>query len=188
MTQDPLARPEPLIRRVYAYLAFRIGAGPDAEDLTSEVFERAVRYRKTYDSRRGDPAAWLIGIARNVLADAAAHTQRAAAHVPEAEPAQSDGFDDRVLERLLVERAVRLLTPRDQQLIALKYGAELTTRQIADAVSSERGAVDVALHRARGRLAEIFESEGFRDAGKKPRRPTVEGGTGNEELETGRAR
>ena len=39
--RDPLADPEPLIRRVYAYVAYRIGDGPDAEDVTSEVFERA---------------------------------------------------------------------------------------------------------------------------------------------------
>jgi len=33
--RDPLANPEPLIRRVYAYVAYRIGDGPDAEDVTS---------------------------------------------------------------------------------------------------------------------------------------------------------
>ena len=37
---DPLANPEPLIKRVYAYVAYRVGDGPDAEDLTSETFER----------------------------------------------------------------------------------------------------------------------------------------------------
>ena len=40
MRRDPLANPEPLVRRVYAYVAYRIGSGPDAEDVTSEVFER----------------------------------------------------------------------------------------------------------------------------------------------------
>ena len=41
---DPLRNPEPLIRRVYGYVAYRIGDGPDAEDITSETFERALRY------------------------------------------------------------------------------------------------------------------------------------------------
>jgi len=41
MRSDPLANPEPLIRRVYAYVAYRLGDGPDAEDVTSQVFERA---------------------------------------------------------------------------------------------------------------------------------------------------
>src|SRR5205085_2956847 len=65
---DPLANPEPLIRRVYAYVAYRIGDGPDAEDITSETFERALRYRHSYDASKGEPAAWLIGIARRCLA------------------------------------------------------------------------------------------------------------------------
>ena len=43
--RDPLADPEPLIRRVYAYVAYRIGAGPDAEDVTSDVFELGTRSR-----------------------------------------------------------------------------------------------------------------------------------------------
>ena len=34
---DPLANPAPLIKRVYAYVAYRVGDGPDAEDLTSET-------------------------------------------------------------------------------------------------------------------------------------------------------
>jgi len=64
---DPLANPEPLIKRVYAYVAYRVGDGPDAEDLTSETFERALRYKKSYDSSKGEPIAWLIGIARRCI-------------------------------------------------------------------------------------------------------------------------
>ena len=59
---DPLDNPEPLVRRVYAYAAYRLGDGPDAEDVTSETFERALRYRQTFDPNRGTPAAWLVGI------------------------------------------------------------------------------------------------------------------------------
>src|SRR3954466_8429555 len=68
---DPLANPAPLIKRVYAYVAYRVGDGDDAEDVTSETFERALRYRDSFDPKRGDAAAWLIGIARRVIADRA---------------------------------------------------------------------------------------------------------------------
>ena len=47
--RDPLANAPDLIRRIYSYVAYRLGDGPDAEDVTSEVFERALRYRKSYD-------------------------------------------------------------------------------------------------------------------------------------------
>ena len=53
MRRDPLAHPEELIKRVYAYVAYAIGDGPDAEDVTSETFERALRYRKSYDPAKG---------------------------------------------------------------------------------------------------------------------------------------
>ena len=65
--RDPLANPAPLIRRVYSYVAYRIGDGPDAEDVTSEVFERALRYRASYDQARGHALPWLLGIARTCV-------------------------------------------------------------------------------------------------------------------------
>ena len=72
---DPLRDPAPLIKRVYAYVAYRIGDGVDAEDVTSEVFVRATRYRATYQPAKGEPIAWLLGIARRTLADRYAATE-----------------------------------------------------------------------------------------------------------------
>ena len=46
-SRDPLADPEQLIERVYSYVAYRIGPGADAEDVTSEAFARALRGRAT---------------------------------------------------------------------------------------------------------------------------------------------
>ncbi len=75
-SRDPLANPEALIRRVYAYVAYRLGDGPDAEDVTSEVFERALRYRESYDRSKGEPTAWLLGIARRCTSESlAAHAE-----------------------------------------------------------------------------------------------------------------
>ena len=54
--RDPLANPEPLIRSVYAFVAYRIGAGHDAEDVTGEVFERALRYRRGLRPGQGGAA------------------------------------------------------------------------------------------------------------------------------------
>ena len=70
LRRDPLRDPEQLLRRVYSYVAYRIGPGPDAEDVTSETYARALRASDTYDPSRGTPIAWLIGIARRCLAEA----------------------------------------------------------------------------------------------------------------------
>jgi len=146
---DPLADPQPLIRRVYAYVAYRIGDGPDADDVTSETFERALRYRSSFDPRRGDPAAWLIGIARRCIADAALHGDTPTDELPER---AGEGHEEDALLRLDLRGAVSRLDERDRELLALRYGADLTARQIAELLDLKTNAVEVALHRALDRL------------------------------------
>src|SRR3954453_17644393 len=94
---DPLADPRPLIRRVYPYAAYRLGEGPDAEDVTNETFERALRYRDSFDARRGDAAAWLIGIARRCIADAAQRGDTPTDAIPEG---AAPGHEEHSLRRL----------------------------------------------------------------------------------------
>ena len=150
LSSDPLSNPEPLIRRVYAYVAYRIGDGPDAEDITSETFERALRYKSSYDRSKGEPAAWLIGIARRCLADAA--PPRLA---PEAvgESAAPDNVEEESVRRIDLRSALAKLSQRDRELLALRYGADLTASQIGELLDLTTNAVEVALHRARERLA-----------------------------------
>jgi RNA polymerase sigma-70 factor (ECF subfamily) len=144
---DPLAHPEELIRRLYAYVAYRIGAGPDAEDVTSETFERALRYRKSYDRRKGEPVSWLIGIARNVIAELPRHPT-----VEVEERLDDPELEERTAVRVDLSRALAALQPRDRELLSLRYGADLTARQIGELLGLKTNAVEVALHRALGRL------------------------------------
>jgi RNA polymerase sigma-70 factor (ECF subfamily) len=157
--RDPLGNPEPLIRRVYAYVAYRLGDGPEAEDVTSEVFERALRYRESYDREKGEPIGWLLGIARRCT-DAAHAARAAGSHELDLDHV-ADGRDaaEESIRRLTLAAAVAQLRERDQELIALRYGADLTAGQIARALQLEKNAVEVALHRALGRLRTILENE-----------------------------
>jgi RNA polymerase sigma factor (sigma-70 family) len=62
-------RRHPLIR---GYLRRRLGAHPDLVlDLVAETFARALEHREQFDGDRGPAVAWLVGIARNLLLDAA---------------------------------------------------------------------------------------------------------------------
>jgi RNA polymerase sigma-70 factor (ECF subfamily) len=151
---DPLAHPEELIRRVYAYVAYRIGGGPDAEDVTSETFERALRYRRSYDGRKGEPVSWLIGIARNVIADL---PSRPAVEL-EDEPHDLE-LEERTAVRVDLARALAALEQRDRELLSLRYGADLTARQIGELLGLKTNAVEVALHRAVGRVRDELQSE-----------------------------
>jgi RNA polymerase sigma-70 factor (ECF subfamily) len=150
-----LANPSELIRRVYAYVAYLIGPGADAEDVTSEVFERAVRYRESYDRSRGEPLSWLLGIARRCVDDA---VRRARMERPKApDPLPQQDLEAEAIERLTVAAALARLDERAQDLLALRYGADLTARQIGELLDLRTNAVEVALHRALSRLRPELE-------------------------------
>jgi RNA polymerase sigma-70 factor (ECF subfamily) len=162
MARDPLANPEPLIRRVYSYVAYRIGDGPDAQDITSETFERALRGRDTYDPSRGAPVSWLIGIARRCLSDALAARAVSTADPPEL---HHDGeLEERSIMRLTLSAALATLGEREQELIALRYGADLTARRIGEVLGMRTNAVEVALHRALMRLRDDMDAERATDS------------------------
>lgn len=149
MTPRPFDDPVALVRRVYAYVAYRIGDGPDAEDVTSAAFERALRYRSSFDPSRGDASSWLIGIARRCIADAAVGQESALGDSIER---TVDGHADAVVERLDLAAAISVLSSHDRELVALRYGADLTARQIGEVLDMRTNAVEVALHRALDRL------------------------------------
>ena len=158
--RDPLANPEPLIQRVYSYAAYRLGAGPDAEDVTSDTLERALRYRRSYDPKAGSEQAWLLGIARRVVDD---HLARASNsnHVAHDVDVRTPGDDEVAvasIERLALRDALALLSQDERDLLALRYGADLAARDIALVMDVRTNAVEVALHHTVAKLRDHMES------------------------------
>jgi RNA polymerase sigma factor (sigma-70 family) len=167
--RDPLANSPELIRRIYSYVAYRVGEGPDAEDVTSEVFERALRYRKSYDPSRGEPLAWLIGIARRCIDDTMTRPRPEPGEQPDV--SSPEDLEGDALQRLTVAAAVEALDERSRDLVALRYGADLSARQIGEILGLKTNAVEVALHRTLARLRP--ELEGTRPpAGSAPPLPS----------------
>jgi len=157
LRRDPLANPEPLIQRVYAYCAYRLGHGPDAEDAAADVFERAVRHRASYDPRKGTPTAWLIGIARRAVDDVVTGRLLTVEELPPQAAPERD-----LALRIDLARMLERLDVHDRELIALRYGADLTAKQIGELLEMRTHAVEMALHRALGRLRRELE-RGDRD-------------------------
>jgi RNA polymerase sigma-70 factor, ECF subfamily len=166
---DPLSHPERLIRRVYAYVAYRIGDGPDAEDVTSIVFERALRYRSSFDPRKGEPVSWLLGIAQRCVAEAS--VGRRSWPTPTAEEAAPGDLESDTLTRIGLTTALQTLDERDRELVALRYGADLSVRRIGELLGMQTNAVHVALHRARARLRESLRADGFEAPERARERP-----------------
>jgi RNA polymerase sigma-70 factor, ECF subfamily len=153
--RNPLANVDVLVPRVFAFVAYRLGDGPDADDVTSEVFERALRYEDSYDPRLGTPIAWLIGIARRCIAEANREREAVPLEVPE--QAAPEDLEAETIRRLTLFSAMKRLSDRERELLAMRYGADLTTREIAELFDAQTNAVDVAIHRALARLRERME-------------------------------
>ncbi|MDQ4041090.1 MAG: sigma-70 family RNA polymerase sigma factor, partial [Actinomycetota bacterium] len=64
---------------VFAYVAGLLRDSAAAEDVCAAAFERAFRRRRSFDAQRGEPRAWLFGIARNAARDALRRRRRRAA-------------------------------------------------------------------------------------------------------------
>jgi RNA polymerase sigma factor (sigma-70 family) len=99
--------------------------------------------------------AWLIGIARRCVNGAYAGPRPQAASV-EDRAAPGDLAED-AARRLSLLDAVSQLGERDRELIALRYGADLTGRQIGAMLDMSPNAVDVAMHRAVERLRQALD-------------------------------
>jgi RNA polymerase sigma-70 factor, ECF subfamily len=141
--------------RVYGFLAYRLRSRQDAEDLTQLTFERALRAWSTYDERRAAVGTWLIAIARNLLIDHIRAGSAGARNIVdepdlEALPAGPDhhslGLDPDL------ERALSLLNPRERELIALRFGGDLTGREIAELTDLTLANVQQILSRALRRM------------------------------------
>ena len=139
---------------LFGFLAYRTGDRALAEDLLADTFERALRSRKRYDRRRGPAKAWLYAIALNLLRD---HARRAAAGERALErtgpaPASADPPDDAVEHRDVVQRALSALSPEEREAIALRFGAELTVPEMAEALGEPLTTVEGRVYRALRKL------------------------------------
>ncbi len=138
--------------RVYNFFRYRVGDGPEAEDLTSATFEKAWRARHRYRRDLGAFSTWLMTIARNVANDSYRRA-RVRSHAPlEAAEGVAAGPtpEDLAVQRSDCERLSRLLgelPDRERELLALKYGAGLTNRAIARLTGLTPTNVGTILHR-----------------------------------------
>jgi len=136
--------------RVYNFFRYRLGNEAHAEDLTSRTFEKAWAARSRYRRDLAGFSTWLISIARNVATD---HLRAQRTHLPleaaEDVAAKGTPHDDVANESDLarLSHLLKQLPQREQELVALKYGAEATNRAIAELTGLSESNVGTILHR-----------------------------------------
>jgi RNA polymerase sigma-70 factor, ECF subfamily len=167
LTQNSWERFELLYRAsrddIFAYVATLLGDRAAAEDVTAQAFERAYRRRMTFDRRRGEERAWLFGIARNAALDELRRRKRLASltvdpeDVSETRTGDDEGAEV-ALRRTAVRAALAELTPRDREVIALKFHAGLRNNELAKVLGVSDTAAGTLLYRAMEKLRKACDA------------------------------
>jgi len=155
------------VRRVYAFCALGGRSREEAEDLTAQTFERALRAIDRYEERGAPFSAWLLRIAAHVVADRA----RRAEPLDAAEPLDDDGgaWDaepDWVVdwEQATWLRGHLAALPEDQRrVVRLRYYEDRSFGDVAVCMDRSENAVKHLLRRALTALRTGIHEEGRDD-------------------------
>ena len=142
---------------VYAYIARRVGERATAEDLTSEVFRKALENLPRFTWRGVPFAAWLLRIAANMVADRSKHTARAVDITDLEDAADSAQVSlEEVEQRAQLFRLVDQLPADQGRVVRLRFAEEKSIREIAQELGRTEGAVKQLQFRALENLRTQF--------------------------------
>lgn len=155
---------------VFRFIYFRVGNRPLAEDLTSDTFLRALKRISSFTWQGRDLGAWLVTIARNLVAD---HFKsgRYRLEVTTGDVLDADREDrgpegspesavvDHITNVALLT-AVKQLNPEQQECIVLRFLQGFSVAETAQAMGKNEGAIKALQYRAVRALARLLP-EGF---------------------------
>jgi RNA polymerase sigma factor (sigma-70 family) len=156
---------EQYLPKVFSYISYRIRDERQAEDLTSVVFEKALTKFKSYQKDKAKFSTWIFTIARNTLIDHYRVNQKAQTVQledslnllsPEISP---EDENEREEEARMLQSCLAQLSHSEQEIISLKFGAEMTNRQIAGMLSLSESNVGIIIYRAVRKLRVSFKGQ-----------------------------
>jgi RNA polymerase sigma-70 factor (ECF subfamily) len=141
--------------RVYNFFRYRVGDQNLAEDMTAATFEKAWRGRSRFRRDLGAFSTWLFTIARNVGID---YFRRQEPNIPldavreQADLASLEEIVQHKDDSTRLSTLLSQLPTREHELVAFKYGAGLTNREIARLTHLSESNVGIILYRVVARL------------------------------------
>jgi RNA polymerase sigma factor (sigma-70 family) len=149
--------------KVYRYIYYKVNDQELAEDLTANVFEKALVNFAKYSSDKASFSTWVFAIARNTIADHYRAQPKVnvtsideAVDMPSREPGPEDVTEDDEEKQVLRVCITRLLQD-EQEIVRLKFAMEMTNRDIARATGLTESNVGVKLYRIVRKLRESFQ-------------------------------
>lgn len=184
---------------VYKFIYYRVNDRTRAEDLTAEVFLRALRKIGDFTWTGADFGAWLLRIGRNLILDEAKSSRSrlevvseeipedGCAHAPTAEASAIDNFTNAE-----IYRAIKSLRPDQRDVVTLRFLQGMSVSDVARVMGKKEGTVRTLQFRGLKTLEKMLASSGIlgEDAGTilpgGVRTPTNGRGKGRTEAEAAR--
>ena len=160
------------VERVYRYLLGRLCESADAEDITTEVFVRAMRALPSYRAKGRPFIAWLFRIAHNQAVNYLKKRARRR-EMPLLETAEtaagSDDPEEAALRRVMlseVSQAMQGLTDLQREVLTLRFGTDLSIAETAKAMNRSVEAVKFLQHSALRALRRLLGEQEERGHGR----------------------
>lgn len=152
-------------KRIYKYMRYRTGNSDEAEELTSQVFEKVLRKIKTYRPERGPFEVWLFAIAHHAVSNYKKSKKRWAWFSLESIRdlvCRQPGPEESALQnedRTRLIAAFDSLGDRERNIIAMKFTGGLKNREIAELMGLSESNVGVILYRSLQQLRDLLDSK-----------------------------
>jgi len=149
------------VAAIYRYVYYRVRDDAEAEDLTSDVFIRALKAMPRYEPRQAF-LAWLYRIARNAVIDRARKGNRQVSFEDALEHPGVDKIvepDAEILahsDSATLRDALQKLTPLQREVVVLRFLEGYSTLEIARMVGKREGTVRGIQFRAIGALRQLI--------------------------------
>jgi RNA polymerase sigma-70 factor (ECF subfamily) len=148
--------------RIYRYIVLKIGDRTEAEDMTQQVFLNVLKSISSYKSKGMPFTSWLYRIAHNQVVDfLRKKSRRTLVPLDESIPSIADDPESAAVQRIEIERlavAAKKLTPAQQEVVSLRFAAELSVAEVARVMGRSEGAVKALQHSAIVALRRVLSS------------------------------
>jgi len=148
--------------KIYRYIVLKIGDRTEAEDMTQQVFLKALKFLPSYKRRNVPFSAWLYRIAHNQVVDYYRKSSRQkSCELTEAITPDDPNENPQQQTELKVDiehlvKATRKLTKAQQEVIALRFSSDLPVAEVARLMGKSEGAVKALQHSAVAALRKIL--------------------------------
>jgi RNA polymerase sigma factor (sigma-70 family) len=149
--------------KVYRYVYYRVNDVQLAEDITSNVFEKALDNFSKYSAEKAAFSTWIFAITRNLIVDYYREQGKMqttsideAVEVSSREPNPEEELESKE-EKQLLRVCIAKLPQDEQEIVRLKFTMEMTNRDIAKVVGLSESNVGVKLYRIVRKLRNSFE-------------------------------